>query len=355
MKSPMDLLQAKGVSRRDFVKLMAATTAALGLPLTMQPKVAEAVENAMKKPPVIWLEGQDCAGCSESTLASLNPSAEQLILDMISLRYHETVMAATGDVAKKAFEDTYNEGNYVLIVEGSIPKADDRYCVIGGTPFRQHVMEAASKASAIVAIGACATYGGVVRTTPSQGMGVSEFVKDKPVINLPLCPVKPTTLFGTLVYYLTYKSAPPMDKYNRPLAFFGDLMHDNCPRRGHFDTSEFLQDWNDPSQKEWCLLLKGCKGPQTYSDCGQVWWNDNTSYCIQAGSPCAGCSQPEFYDGFSPLYQKQEGFNTPGINPDTVGKVIGGAAALGVVAHLGAKAINSGKGDDKNKGKGVSK
>lgn len=357
-RSPMDLLEARGVSRRDFVKLCAAVTAALGLPAAFQPKVADAVENAIKKPAVIWLEGQDCAGCSESTIATLNPSAAEVVLDMISLRYHETIMAGTGDVALKAFEDTVKEGNYVLIVEGSIPKADDRFCMIGGEPFRKHVEEAAKNAAVIIAAGACASFGGVVGAMPSQGVGVSEIVTDKPVINLSRCPVKPTSLIGTLVYYLTFKKAPPLDQHNRPTAFFGNLIHDNCPRRGHFENGEFLQDWNDPAQVEYCLLLKGCKGPQTYADCGQVWWNDNVNYCINAGSPCSGCSQPEFYAGFSPLYQKQESFKLPGIgqiNPDTVGKVIGGAAAVGVVAHLGAKLVTGGKGNDDKAGKGVSK
>jgi len=84
-------------------------------------------------------------------------------------------------------------------------------------------------------------------------------------------------------------------------------------------------------------MLKGCKGPQTYTDCAQVWWNDNANFCINAGSPCSGCSEKSFYKEFSPLYAKQELFKLPGIgqvNADTVGAVIGGAAAVGLGAHL---------------------
>ncbi|HWJ02247.1 MAG TPA: hydrogenase small subunit, partial [Verrucomicrobiae bacterium] len=339
---------------RDFMKLCAAVTAAMGLPSVFEPEVAKAVESAIAKPAVIWLEGQDCAGCSESTIATLNPSAAEVVLDMISLRYHETIMAGTGDVAREAFEQTVKAGKYVLIVEGSIPKENDKYCMIGGEPFRKHVEEAAKNAAVILAIGSCAAYGGIPAATPSKGVGVSEIVKDKLVINLPSCPVKPSRLIGTIVYYLTFQKAPELDSFGRPKAFYGMNIHENCPRRGHFENGEFLEDWNDSAKAGWCLLLKGCKGPKTYADCGQVWWNDNVNYCINAGSPCAGCAQPEFYNGFSPLYQKQDSFKLPGIgqvNPDSVGKAVGGAAAVGVAAHLAGSAISGRLGKEENKAK----
>ena len=358
MKSPMDMLQARGVSRRDFMKLCAAVTAAMGLPAAFEPEVAMAVEAAIKKPAVLWLEGQDCAGCSESTIATLNPSAAEVILDMISMRYHETIMAGTGDNAKEAYEATVKEGNYVLIVEGSIPKENDKYCMVGGESFRGLVEKAAKNAAVVLAIGSCAAYGGIPAATASKGVGVSHFVKDKPVINLPSCPVKPSRLIGTIIYYLTFKKAPELDKDNRPKVFYGMNIHENCPRRGHFENSEFVQDWNEPTQSGWCLLLKGCKGPKTWADCGSVWWNDNVNYCINAGSPCAGCAQPEFYNDFSPLYQKQEMFTLPGIgqiNPDTAGKVVAGAAALGIAAHLVGSAITGNLGKDDKKAKEVSK
>ncbi|MDR3541497.1 MAG: hydrogenase small subunit [Desulfosporosinus sp.] len=336
-----DLLTVKGVTRRDFMKLVAATTAALGLPELFVPQAASALEQALKKPPVIWLEGMDCTGCTESAIATLNPSPAELILDMLSIRYHETIMAGSGQTSEEAFQSALKE-NFVLVVEGACPAQEDRYCMVGGKPFRKTLIEAAQKAQAIIAIGSCASEGaGIPGACATGAVGVAQILRNeginKPVINLPCCPVKPTTLIGTLVYYLTYHKAPPLDSQNRPVAFYGTLLHDNCPRRGHFESGEFLTDWNDPVQKGYCLMLKGCKGPQTYTDCAQVWWNDNANFCINAGSPCSGCSEKSFYKEFSPLYAKQELFKLPGVgqvNADTVGAVIGGAAAIGLGAHL---------------------
>ena len=167
------------ITRRDFLKYCAGVTAALGASdLFTFEKVVHALEAAGKKPPVVWLEGQDCAGCTISLISGADPTPASLILDKISVRYHETIMAAAGHQAEKAMEEAIREGGYVLIVEGSIPKADDRYCLVGGKPFKATVKEAAEKAAAIIAVGACASYGGIPKATPSQGMPVSQVVSD---------------------------------------------------------------------------------------------------------------------------------------------------------------------------------
>lgn len=361
-----DKLISKGVSRRDFMKLCTMVTATFGVSNALAPKVAEAAEGAVSKPPVIWLEAQDCAGCSTSMLSAINPSPGELILDMISLRYHETVMAAAGHQAEEAMQETIKKGGYVLVVEGSIPTADDRFCVIGGKNFIETFREAAAGAAAIIALGACATYGGFVKVGPTKGVGVAEIIKDdpnlkdKPVINIPGCPAKPAWLIAVILHYITFGTVPELDADLRPKAFFSTLLHDNCPRRGHFENGNFTTDWNDPEQTKWCLLLMGCKGPKTFTDCAQVWWNDGANFCINAGSPCAGCTQKEFYGDFTPLYEKQDMFKMPGlggIDADKAGKVLGGAAAVAVGAHLAASVATGriGKkqdhGDAEGKGK----
>jgi len=356
--SKFDLLTARGVSRRSFLKLMAATTAALGLPSTVLPQSVKALETALEKPPIIWLHGMECTGCSESLLATLNPSPAEVVLDMLSIRYHETIMAASGYVAEKAYQDTLKQ-NFVLVVEGSIPSKEDKYCMVAGKPFRETVLEASKKAQAIIAVGSCAADGaGIPGACAVEAVGVRELLKidniTTPVINLPCCPVKPATMLGTIVYFLTYKEAPPLDSQARPKVFYGKLLHDNCPRRGQFEAGNFVKDWNDPAQKDYCLMLKGCKGPKTYTDCAQVWYNDNANFCINAGSPCSGCSEAGFYANFSPLYSKQEMFKLPGfgqIDADITGKVIGGAAVAGVAAHLAATAVSGrlGKKDHEHK------
>ncbi len=299
-------LKLHRVSRRDFLKYCAATAAVLGLSeLEFTTKVVHAMEAASKKPAVIWLEGQDCAGCTISFTQILNPPAASIILDKISLRYHETAMAAAGHQAEKVYHDTVKEGGYLLIVEGSVPSADDRFCMVGGRPFREIVEEAAKKAVGIIAVGACATYGGIPAATPSKGIGLNKALPGKAVINLPTCPVHPDHLAGTVLYFLTTGKIPELDKIGRPVMYFKESIHDNCRRRGHFDAGRFLTDWNDPAQKDWCMLQKGCKGPMTNSDCPVRRWNDGINFCIDCGAVCMGCAEPGFYAQMSPLYSAE--------------------------------------------------
>jgi hydrogenase small subunit len=297
------VVESHGINRRDFLKYCTATAAVLGLSeFEFATKLAQAMQAASLKPAVIWLEGQDCAGCSISFTGILNPPATKIILDKISLRYHETVMAAAGHLAEKVYRDTVKEGGYVLVVEGSIPSADDRFCMVGGRPFREILEEAAQKAGAIIAVGACATYGGIPAATPTKGIGLSKACPGKPVINLPTCPVHPDHLAGTILYFLATGKVPELDNINRPLMYYRELVHDNCRRRAHFEAGRILNDWNDPAQIEWCLVEKGCKGPETHSDCPIRRWNDGINFCIDCGAVCMGCSEPEFYAQMAPLY-----------------------------------------------------
>ncbi len=302
-KDPLRIIESYGVSRREFLKYSATIAALFGISqLEFTTKVAQALEKASKKPPVIWLEGQDCAGCTISFTQILNPPATTILLDKISLRYHETVMASAGRLAEKVYHDTVKEGGYVLVVEGSVPSADSRFCMVGGRPFKTILEEAAQKATAIIAVGACASYGGIPAATPSKGIGLNKALSGKTVINLPTCPVHPDHLAGTVLYFLTTGKVPPLDKIGRPLIYFSSSIHDNCRRRAHFDANRFLEDWNDPEQKEWCLAKKGCKGPLAESDCPIRRWNEGINFCIDCGAPCMGCGQPEFYQDMSPLY-----------------------------------------------------
>lgn len=305
-KNLIKVVESHGIKRRDFLKYCAAMAAVLGVSqFEFTTKVAHALEAASKKPAVIWLEGQDCAGCTISFTQILNPPASTIILDKISLRYHETAMAAAGDLAEKAYHDTVKQGGYVLIVEGSVPSADDRFCMVGGRSFKKILEEAAKNAAAIIAVGACATYGGIPAATPSKGIGLDKALPGKAVINLPTCPVHPDHLAGTVLYFLTTGKVPPLDKIGRPVMYFKESIHDNCRRRSHFDAGRFLTDWNDPKQKDWCVFQRGCKGPMTFADCPVRRWNDGINFCIDCGAVCMGCAEPGFYAQMSPLYSEE--------------------------------------------------
>jgi hydrogenase small subunit len=294
-----DWLEWRGISRRTFLQYCAGMAALIGL---SPGEVVHALESATQKPPVLWLSGQDCAGCIVSFAGLLNPPVASVILDKISLRYQEAIMAASGYLAEAAYHKTLEEGGYILILEGAVPGADDRFCMIGGRPFKELVQEAAKKAAFIIAVGACASFGGIPRGTPTKGMPVSEILPGKKIVKISSCPPHRDHMIGTILYLLATGKIPDLDEHGRPLMYFGPNIHDNCRRRSHFDNEEYLTDWNDPAQRNWCLYEKGCKGPDTNADMPIRRWNDGINFCIDCGSPCQGCAEPTFYDGNTPLY-----------------------------------------------------
>lgn len=288
-----------GVSRRDFLKFCSMMTGVLALPRSYMRTIEAALETKQRLP-VIWLEMQDCAGCTEALLRATQPTVGQLVLDVLSVDYHETIMAAAGNLAEEAKQATIDAGGYLLVVEGSIPVGEGEFfCTIGGKSALQLLNEAAANATAVVAVGNCATFGGwpYASPNPTNASFVTELVKDKPVMNLPGCPYNPVNLTAAVVHFLTFGELPAMDDLHRPLFAYGALIHDNCPRRGHFDAGEFVVAWGDEGHKKgWCLYKMGCKGPVTFHNCPAVEYNDGTSWPIKAGHGCIACSEPGFWD-----------------------------------------------------------
>jgi hydrogenase small subunit len=302
MKSAEGLAAAiaqRGVSRRDFLKFCAVMAGALALPAEFVPQIARALETT-KRPPVVWLEMQDCAGCTESLLRASQPTVAQLVLDVLSLNYHETIMTPSGHAAEKSLRDTVAEGGYLTVVEGAIPTGENSiYCCISGRTAEYILQEVANNSAAVITVGACAFYGGWPATTPNPtgAKGVQDIITSVPVINLPGCPVNVDNLTATVVHYLTFKSLPEVDSLNRPLFAYGRRIHDNCERRGHFDAGEFVQAWGDEGhRKGWCLYQMGCKGPIAFHNCPTIRWNESTSWPVGAGHGCIACASPHFWE-----------------------------------------------------------
>jgi hydrogenase small subunit len=228
-----------------------------------------------------------------------------MLLDTINMRFHETIMVGTGKQAVFALDEAIQAGGYILVIEGSIPAADKRFANTAGRSAEELFVSAAGQAALILAVGACAAYGGIPAAGVTAGQGAAYFLNkyaiNKPLINLPGCPVHPAWFFDTVIDYLSHATIA-LDASQRPLKHFGEKVHKNCPRRWYFSRSKFLTDWNDPAQKNYCLLYKGCKGQHTFADCPVILWNEQTNFCMKNGAPCAGCTQPEFYNRFSPLY-----------------------------------------------------
>ena len=334
----------RGVTRRDFLKFCSLMAGALALPKELAAWI-EAALTAPKRVPVIWLELQDCAGCSEAFLRSNNPTAAEVILDILSVDYHETIMAAAGKQAEEAKAATIAAGGYLLVVEGSPSLGDNGvYCCIGGRSSEDLLREAASNALAVVAIGNCATFGGIpkAKPNPTGAVAVMDLITDKPVLNIPGCPLNPQNLTATVVHFLTFGSLPEMDKLHRPLFAFGQLIHNNCERRGHFDAGEFVRAWGDAGHRAgWCLYQMGCKGPITMHNCSIIKYNDGTNWPIGAGHPCIGCSEPNFWDQPTYVPIKLDDFLPPTTYP-TVGEVKGQVTPQGAAVTAGAVGVVAG-------------
>ncbi|HGY54257.1 MAG TPA: twin-arginine translocation signal domain-containing protein [Caldithrix abyssi] len=334
-----------GVSRRDFLKFCAATAATLGLPLSMTDLIAKTIENA-KRPPVIWLHFQECTGCTESLLRATHPTVEHLILDLISLDYSETLMAGAGHQVEEALHQSVeaNAGKFILVCEGSVPTADGGvYCKIAGKTALDILNEIAPKAAAIVAIGSCASWGGVQSADPNPtgAKGINEIITDKPVINLPGCPASPYNLLSTVLYYLTLKKLPELDKKGRPKFAYGRLVHENCERRPHFDAGRFANEFGDYGHKQgWCLYKLGCKGPETHANCPIQLYGDvgSNAWPVGTGHPCFGCTEKGV--GFTkPIFQQAEVYTAtpPALYPD-VNQSKGNGLGAGAAAIVGAAA-----------------
>ena len=255
------------VSRRGFLKFCAATATMMALPPGMAPAIAEALEKA-RRPSVIWLSFQECTGWTESLTRSFSPTVENLILDVISLDYHHTLQAAAGDAAELAREQAMheNEGEYLVVVDGSLPGPDANpgYSTIAGISNYDMLMETVAGAAAVVAVGTCAAFGGLPKAdpNPSGAVAVDTLVTDKPVINVSGCPPVPMVITGVLAQYLTFGKLPELDEYSRPRAFFGQSIHDRCYRRPFYDKGLFAETFDDEGAKKgWCLYRLGCKGP----------------------------------------------------------------------------------------------
>jgi hydrogenase small subunit len=341
-------LKASGVSRRSFIQLCSVlmATAPTGLALTSKKSVFEvaAAIGKTRRPSVIWLHFQDCTGCTETLLRTSAPDVAHLILDVISLDYHETLMAASGAQAEAALRSAMaeNAGKYVLVVEGAIPMKDEGvYMEMGSRPAVQVLREVAAQAAAVIAIGSCASWGGVPSADPNPtgAVGVDNIISGKPIINLPGCPPNPYNLLGVVLEYVTMGKLPQLDEIGRPIFAYQRVIHENCPRRAHFDAGRFAAAFGDEGhRKGWCLYKLGCKGPVTHAACSTRQFNEIPNcWPIGAGIPCMGCTEKG-------VIWKMGTFETVPIHlatpPDTYPPIYSaiGGAKVGAAALVGAVA-----------------
>ncbi len=299
--------KGKGVSRRDFMKFCTLLSATMGLSSSFVPRIARALTSS-PRPPVVWLALAGCTGCAESTFRTTYPWFDQFLLDMVSMDYHEILMAPSGEGAKKSLRDTLqkHEGSFFCVVDGAVPTAENGvYGTVGGKTMLEVAREVCPKALATLCVGTCASYGGIAAAAPNptgaksvrEALGVE-------TVNIPGCPPNPINFVGTMVNHLLFGNLPELDQLGRPLFAYGKTVHELCQRRSHFEWGEFATSFESPEARQGhCLYELGCKGPQTYNNCPLVKFNEGTSWPVQAGHPCIGCSEPDFWDKFSPFYK----------------------------------------------------
>lgn len=354
-KTVYEHLRENGLSRRDFMKFCGLLSGMIGLEFVPPVKalgglggrspadiVAEAL---MSKPrlPLIWLELQDCAGCTEAISRSQSPSLVNLVLDKIAVDYHETLMAAAGHQAEAARREVLEKyrGRYVLVVEGSPTRGlEGAYCTIAGRDNLEVLRESADGAAAVIATGNCAAFGGLPRAEPNPtgACAVSDVVTGKPIVNIPGCPAIPEVTTGVIAHFLIMGALPAVDGLKRPLTFYGHTIHDHCLRRPFYDAGKFAGGFDDEGARAGhCLYKLGCKGPTTYNACSSLKWEKGLSFPVQSGHPCLGCSEPRFWDGGG-FYQGQ---SAPIERPAVAAAGI--AAGAGLALGAAVAAANAGK------------
>ena len=313
------------LSRRDFVKLCSGTVAGFGVSQMFHPAIHEAFAQTLtgERPPVFWVQGQGCTGCSVTLLNSTHPSIADVLLKIISLEFHPTVMAAEGEGAYEHMMRVAEKfkGKFIFAVEGAVPVAHDgKCCVVAEADHHEVTMTEVTKvlaanAAAVLAVGTCAAYGGIParKGNGARAMGVSAFLKKEgipaPVINIPGCPPHPDWMVGTLALLLdamkrkgteggVLEIMRGLDDVGRPKVFYPNT-HLTCPYLSSFEDGIFSPFMTD---KKGCRFELGCRGPWSGCDSATRKWNGGVNWCI-ANATCVGCTSPNFPDGMSPFYE----------------------------------------------------
>jgi hydrogenase small subunit len=276
-----------------------------------------------------------CDGDSVAVTAATLPSLEQIVLGLIpglpKVNLHNKVLAKeTGDEFTAPFHAAARGelGPYVFVLEGSVPNdeihAEGGYFTAFGSdpetrqPIRlgQWIDRLAPDALAVVAVGTCATYGGIhaMAGNATGAMGLADYLgwdfRSKagiPIVNVPGCPVQPDNFTETLLWLLNQIAGVnpmiPLDDQLRPTWLFGKTVHEGCDRAGYYEQGDFALDYNSPK----CQVKVGCWGPVVNCNVPKRGWMDGVGGCPNVGGICIGCTMPGFPDKFMPFMDAPPG------------------------------------------------
>ncbi|MGH2534870.1 MAG: hydrogenase expression protein HypE [Thermomicrobiales bacterium] len=291
---------------------------------------------------VLWINaGLSCDGDSVALTAATQPSIEEIALGALpglpNVAFHWPLIAyEAGDEFIDWFwkADAGELEPFVLVVEGSIPNESinkdgywsgfgNRSRDAGKTTFDAQPMTTnewidrlAPKAWAVLAVGTCATYGGIhaMAGNPTGAMGVPDYLgwgwKSKaglPIVCVPGCPIQPDNLSETILYllYQAAGQAPmiPLDDALRPTWLFGATVHEGCDRAGYYEQGDFATEYGSPK----CLVKIGCWGPVVKCNVPKRGWMNGLGGCPNVGGICIGCTMPGFPDKFMPFMDEPPG------------------------------------------------
>lgn len=286
------------INRRQALQLAAALGTTFGLSTLPEPiRAALLPITADTAPKIIYLQGLSCTGCSISLLQTATISPLSSITTYSNLSFHADLSAISGQQALALIDSFISgkDGEYYLAIEGAIPAGMPEACMIGSKPFGEYVAAGAKTAAGIIAIGTCASFGGIpsAEGNPTGSMSVPAFLAqrhiDKLLITIPGCPTHPDWVWHTITH-LVKVGLPELTESRSPKIFFGKNLHNSCPRYHYFQEEMFAKKLGDFG----CLFKLGCLGPITFADCPTRWWNGGSTWCIDANAPCIGCAAPTF-------------------------------------------------------------
>jgi len=291
-----------------------------------------------KKPVVhiLWINcGLSCDGDSVALTAAMQPSIEDIVMGVlpglpeVAVHWPLIDYSLGGDEFMEWFHkaDRGELDPFVLVMEGSIPnesiKKEGYWAAFGvdkatgqPIPTSTWLEKLAPKALAVLAVGTCATYGGIhaMSGNPTGAMGVPDFLgwdwKSKagiPIVCVPGCPIQPDNLAETILYllYMAAGSAPmiPLDEELRPLWLFGATVHEGCDRAGYYEQGDFAKEYGSPK----CIVKLGCWGPVVKCNVAKRGWMGGVGGCPNVGGICIGCTMPGFPDKFMPFMDEPPG------------------------------------------------
>lgn len=306
--------------------------------------------SAISEMDILWITaGLGCDGESIALTAATQPSVEDLLMGAIpnipKVRIHNQVYAyRVGDDFLETFYQAAEGklGNFLLVVEGSIPneknKSEGFWAAFGtdkktGQPIPtvEWIDKLAPQAWAVMAVGTCATFGGIhaMPGNPTGCMGLADYLgwnwkskADVAIVNLPGCPTQPDNLMQALLYLLQQAAgnAPmiSLDEALRPVWLFADTLHECCDRGGYYEQAQFAENYGDKQ----CIVKLGCWGPVVQCNVGKRGWMNGVGGCANVGGICIGCTMPGFPEKFMSFMEQPPGSLLSSQAVATYGKAI---------------------------------